>query len=426
MEKFYPVENLVIHKNCRVCNHGELEDILSLGKQALINFVDSPSQKIYSAPLDLILCNKNKGGCGLLQLKHTVPGDMLYRQFWYKSGINLTMKNALLDVVRKAEELVNLKKDDIVVDIGSNDSTLLRSYSKEGIILVGFEPATNLMEEAKKGTTKIINDYFSYDNYKNEFDTKKAKVITAISMFYDLDDPNRLVDDIVKILDENGVFIVQMNYLMTMLENNAFDNIVHEHLEYYSLMSLEFLLERHSLVVFDIELNALNGGSIRTYIKHKKCKNYPISENVQKLRDEEIKKGLQNHETYLNFARRIKNNKEKTLEFIMKEVKKNKKIYVYGASTRGSTLLQFFNLNKKLIHAAADRNPNKWGKSIVGTEIPIISEEKARDKKPDYFLVLPWYFVNEFIEREKDFLRKGGKFIIPLPNFHLIGSETTN
>jgi len=426
MEKFYPIENLVTHKNCRICNHGDLEDILSLGKQALINFVDSPSQKVYCAPLDLILCNKNKGGCGLLQLKHTVPGDMLYRQFWYKSGVNQTMKNALLDVVKKAEELVELKKTDIVVDIGSNDSTLLRSYSKEGIVLVGFEPATNLMEEAKKGSTKIINDFFSYEKFKNEFDTKKAKVITAISMFYDIEDPNSFVDDIIKILDENGIFIIQMNYLMSMLENNAFDNIVHEHLEYYSLMSLESLLERHDLVVFDIELNELNGGSIRTYVKHRKSKNYPISNQVQELRDEERKKGLQNHETYLNFARRIKNIKEKTLEFIKMEVEKNKKIYVYGASTRGSTLLQFFNLNKKLIQAAADRNPSKWGKSIVGTEIPIMSEEKARKEKPDYFLVLPWYFVNEFIQREKDYLQRGGKFIIPLPNFHLIGNLTTN
>lgn len=424
MNELKSPEKLIIRKECRVCGNKNLEEILSLGNQALINFVDSSSQQIYGAPLDLVLCNKNKGGCGLLQLKHTVPGEMLYRQFWYKSGVNQTMKTALSDIVKKVEGIIDLKENEIVVDIGSNDSTLLRSYSKKGIKLVGFEPASNLMIEARKGTTKIFNDFFCYEIFKNEFGNKKAKVITAISMFYDLDNPNQFVEDIVKTLDENGIFIIQMNYLLSMLENNAFDNIVHEHLEYYSLMSLETLLERHNLVVFDVELNELNGGSIRTYIKNQKCKIFPVREKVQELRNEEMKKGLQNHEPYIDFANRIKIIKEKTLEFIKKDVKNNKKIFIYGASTRGNTLLQFFNLDKGLIQAAADRNPSKWGKFIVGTEIPIISEEKAREQNPDYFLVLPWYFIKEFVQREQQFLKRGGKFIVPLPDFHIIDSQT--
>jgi len=411
--------NLQIRKSCRVCNHEPLDEIISLGMQPLINFLDSP-QKVYSAPLDLVLCNKKTGGCGLVQLKHTVPGDLLYKKFWYKSGVNQTIKNDLADIVSKVEQLIELEPKDIVVDIGSNDSTLLRSYSDKDLVLVGFEPATNLLEEAKIGTTKIFNDFFNYEQFKKEFGERKVKVVTSISMFYDLEKPKKFVEDIVKILENDGIWIIQMNYLMTMLENNAFDNIVHEHLEYYSLKSLEYLLNKHNLEVFDVEQNKINGGSIRTYVKHKACKKYPISERISQTRKNEEIGGLEEHSTYINFGKRIIDLKKKTYGFIKKEVDVGKKVYIYGASTRGNTLLQFYNLDNNLISKAADRNPDKWGKEIVGTKISIISEEQARKEKPDYFLVLPWYFINEFETREKKYLEEGGKFIVPLPNFHLI------
>jgi len=334
--------------------------------------------------------------------------------------VNQTIKNDLADIVNNVEKLVDLKPGNIVVDIVSNDSTLLRCYSEKGLNLIGFEPATNLFEEAKVGTTKIFNDFFNFELFKNEFGEKKAKVVTSISMFYDLEEPNTFVSDIVKVLDNNGIWVIQMNYLMTMLENNAFDNIVHEHLEYYSLKSLEHLLSKHNLEVFNVEQNEINGGSIRTYVKHKDCKKYPINDVVYQTRRNEEKMSLDDNSTYHNFAKRITVLKNQTFDFIKKEVDNGKKIYIYGASTRGNTLLQFFNLNNKLIEKAAERNPKKWGKKIVGVEIPIISEEQARNEKPDYFLVLPWYFIKEFKIREKNYLEKGGKFIVPLPNFHLI------
>lgn len=403
---------------CRVCKNSRLENIISLGTQPLINFLDSPDQQIYWAPLDLVLCSEDSGGCGLVQLKHTVPREMLYRQFWYKSGINQTMKDALADVVTKVEKMIVLKNNDIVVDIGSNDSTLLRSYSKK-LTLVGFEPARNLYEEAKEGISKIFNDFFNSNDFKEYFGPKKkAKVVTAISMFYDLDEPGKFIQDVVEILDENGIFVIQMNYLVTMLENNAFDNIVHEHLVYYSLSALEYLLNKYNLEVFGVELNELNGGSIRTYIKHKNCKKYLISENVNKLREKETE--LHNKNTYKKFADLILHLKNKTTDFIKNQVQNGKKILVYGASTRGTTLLNYYNLNNGLIKAAVDRNPAKWGKIIVGTDIPIISEEEGRREKPDYFFVLPWYFIEEFVKREKEFLKNYGKFIVPLPDFRII------
>jgi len=335
------------------------------------------------------------------------------------------MRTALADIADKAEKLTKPSSGDIVLDIGCNDGTLLRSYKSSNLILVGFEPATNLIEDAQIGTTKILNDFFNYPNFEKEFGSKKAKIITAIAMFYDLEEPNQFVNDIVKTLDKDGIWIIQMNYLPSMLQNNAFDNIVHEHLEYYSLQPIEYLLDMHDLKVFDLELNDVNGGSFRLYVKHKDCKKYPISKNLCNLREYEKRMRLNDYRTYDRFAKRISCLRTKAYDFIKKEVEKGKKVYVYGASTKGNTILQFYNLNNKLMKAAAERNPDKWGKKTIGTLIPIISEEQARREKADYFLILPWHFIKEFKEREKDYLNAGGKFIVPLPKFEIIGSSKT-
>lgn len=421
MTQVSTTENILERKTCRVCGSDKLEPILSLGNQSLTNFLDSSEHDTLTAPLELVLCNEGNGKCGLLQLKHTVSPNLLYKKFWYKSGVNETMKNALADIVGKAENLIKLNIGDIVVDIGANDGTLLRQYKSKNIQLIGFEPAINLVKEAQVGTTKIINDFFNYEKFAASFNNQKAKVITSIAMFYDLENPNKFVEDIVKMLHNDGVWIIQMNYLTTMLENNAFDNIVHEHLEYYSLKSLEYLLERHDLVTFDVELNDVNGGSLRTYIKHKDCNKFPISKRVEEIRAYENKVDLSHGTPYLQFAKRIDTLRQETHNFIKNEVEKGKKVYVYGASTRGNTLLQYYDLDDKLIKSAVDRNPEKWGKKTV-TNIPIISEEQAREEKPDYFLILPWYFIEEFKRRENEFLNGGGKFVIPLPNLEVISS----
>ena len=406
--------------NCRVCDNNNLKHIISLGNQHLVDFLEDDDEKKTVAPFELSLCNKSQGGCGLLQLQHTVPPDLLYRRFWYKSGVNQTIRNDLEDIVSSAEKLCMLNDQDFVIDIGANDGTLLRFYKNRSLNLVGFEPATNLMDDAKIGNTEIINNYFNSNDFIEKFGSNKAKVITSISMFYDLEKPNDFVRDLSKILSKDGVWILQMNYLVTMLQNNAFDNIVHEHLEYYSLQSLEYLLSKHDLEVFDISFNNINGGSIRTYIKHKDCTKFSITDSVQETRQSEKNLGLDDEKPYLDFANSIKNQKTQTYDFIKNEVDNNKIIHVYGASTRGNTLLQYYGLNSDLIKVASERNPSKWGKRTVGTNIPIISEDESRKIKPDYYLILPWYFLDEFLEREKLFLKEGGKFIVPLPKFKII------
>lgn len=362
------------------------------------------------APLDLVLCGK----CHLVQLGHVgVDTSILYNRYWYRSGVNESMVKALKDIVDSATKLVDLKPGDTVLDIGANDGTLLRFYD-ENLDRVGFEPAQNLTEEAIVGGNRIIPKVFSYEDFKG-----KAKIITSIAMFYDLEYPNAFVRDIKRSLADEGVWVIELSYLPSMLEINSFDTICHEHIEYYSLMALESLLERHGLEVFDVQKNKVNGGSFRCYVKHTEDKR-EIKESVITMREEEKALGLDELNIYWEFAVRVEDIKRRTLHLITELLGEGKTIYVYGASTKGNTLLQYYGLDNTMITAAAERSPEKWGKKTVGSNIPIIPEEAARTFKPDYFLVLPWHFIDGFVEREKDFLERGGHFIQPLPELKIL------
>jgi SAM-dependent methyltransferase len=415
---------------CRVCGSKNLKDIISLGELYVSDFFDSSNKEQGTkAPLHLVLCDKEKGGCGLLQLRHTVSGDALYRNYWYRSGVNKTMTDELNDIAQKAEALASLSEGDHIIDIGSNDGTLLRGYGTPGVKLIGFDPARNLEEHGRKGPTEIIVDFFKHGAWREKFGEAKAKIITAIAMFYDLDDPNSFVADVVKCLDDEGVFIIQMMYLPSFLERTAFDGICHEHLEYYSMLSLENLLEKHGLEIFDLEMREhVNEGSIRFYIrKFGKGNSLEIREEakktVEEMRAKELELGLHNKETYEKFVARVMDIKNKVVSFIKEELAKGKKVHAYAASTKGNTTLQFFELHPGLVEAVADRNPQKWGKFTAGTLIPVISEEESRAQEPDYYLILAWHFLPEFIKREEEYFKKGGKFIVPMPEFKIISGE---
>jgi len=401
-------------RKCRTCKSKNLENIISLGNLYLSDFTKN-SIKPPKHPLTLVLC-KN---CHLLQLKHTTPAHLLYNDnYGYKSGINKTMQDHLKEIAFEViKKYGKFKKNLLCIDIGANDGTLLKNYSGD-TFKIGVEPIKKYAKQCKEHADLVINDFFSFNAFKKNVGGKKADIITAISCFYDMPNPNRFVKDVARILDKDGVFLIQQNYLASMLKLNAFDNVVHEHLEYYSLISLQNLLKRHNLEVFDVKTTDLNGGSFRTYICHKNQRK--IFASVRKLESMEKKLKLTNKKTYYDFANRINENKNRIKDFIEKEVKKGKKVYIYGASTRGNTLLQYFELNNLLIPYAVERNPEKWDKKIASLSIPIISEEEARQKKPDYMLVLPWFFEKEFIEREKKYLENGGRFIFPLPKMKII------
>jgi hypothetical protein len=414
---------------CRACHSQGLINVLTLGNLAVSDFVDSPkSDAGIKAPLELVLCDPKLNGCGLLQLRHTVSNEAMYRNYWYRSGINKTMINELEDISHRATDVASLRLGDFVIDIGANDGTLLRGYKVQGLNTVGFEPARNLYDYGKIGTTKIINDFFNHAAWTTTFGEQKAKVITAIGMFYDLDDPNSFLDDISKCLDDQGVFIIQMMYMPFALERNAFDGICHEHLEYYTMKSLENLLHRHGLEIFDIQMREeINEGSVRFYISKKiqsaaKLKTTEANNRVNELRISENKMQLEELSTYKAFVKRVENARESTLNFLRDETSKGKKIHGYAASTKGNTTLQYYDITPKLIEVIADRNPLKSGKYTVSTSIPVISEEDSRAKNPDYYFVLAWHFLPEFIAREHEFLERGGKFIVSMPEFRVIGN----
>lgn len=367
---------------------------------------------------------------GSVRLEQIAPLDTMYGKYWYRSGINDTMKKELNGIVNSITDIVKLKENDLWVDIACNDGTLL-SYVPKNLLRVGIDPVDDSYKvESEKHSNLIIQDYFSYEVFnKSKFGDLKAKVITTIAMFYDLEEPKKFVNDIVKVLDDNGVWVLQLSYTPLMLEQLAFDNICHEHVYYYSLFNIKKMFKECGIDIMDVQLNDTNGGSFRIYCMketsdktnfgsqpHRDICKFRVNSLLQY--EETLK--LDSIDTWLDFYNRINELKEKTVSFIKSEKEKGKKIWGYGASTKGNTLLQYFGLDHTLIEGIAERSPHKFGLKTVGTNIPIYSEQEMRNQKPDYLLVLPWHFINEFVERESDFLKDGGKFIVPCPKFKII------
>ena len=397
-------------KKCRLCNSKKLINIHNFGNHYVSNFVTKRNvKKGVKAPLNLVYC-KN---CKLLQLEHSAPQEIMYKKFyWYRSGVTNTMKYALKDIFLKVKKMSLLKKGDTILDIGANDGTLLKYFKNDGYTTIGCEPAKNLTNELKKNSNYVIDNFWNYkylSNILNKHKLKKPKVITAIGMFYDLEDPSKFISDAANSLDENGVFIAQLMCLNSMIKKNDLGNICHEHLEFYSYASLKFLFEKNGFKIMKIEENEINGGSYRIFCKKNIKKSIAYREKTS-LND--IKK----------FIKRVKQNKKKCLSFLRKCKVDGKKVFIYGASTKGNTLLQYYGIDSKMISFASERSPEKWGKYTIGTGVEIISEEYARKLNPEYFFVMPYAFIKEFVIREKKWLKKGGKFILPFPNFKVLNN----
>ena len=396
-------------KHCLLCKNKYLKNIFSLGNFFVSNFVGKDKiKKGIKAPLNLLHCKK----CSLIQLSHIAPQEIMYKRFyWYRSGVTKTMKDGLHNLYKESLKYVKLKKNDVVLDIGANDGTLLGFYKDKKIVTIGCEPAENLKKYLKKKCDYVINDFWNKKNLNkvlNKNNLNKPKIITAIGMFYDLEKPNEFIKDAADSLADDGIFIAQLMCLKSMIDKNDVGNICHEHIEFYSLKSLKYLFENNGLEIFKIDENDINGGSYRIY-----CRKY--TKGSIKLKNENELKMMK------NFVKRVKINKKKIINFILREKKKNKKIFLYGASTKGNTVLQYYGLDKKNIKYAAERSPEKWGKYTIGSGIEIISEKKARMLKPDYFFVTPWGFIEEFKKREVNWLKNGGKFIVPFPKLKIIG-----
>jgi 2-polyprenyl-3-methyl-5-hydroxy-6-metoxy-1,4-benzoquinol methylase len=370
---------------------------------------------------------------GAARLEKCTPIHSMFGKYWYRSGINQTMRTELKGIVDSVTSVQKLNEGDLWLDIACNDGTLL-SFVSDGIKKLGIDPAEDsFVAESSKIADDIVQDYFTLENFKkSKFKKKKAKVVTCIAMFYDLDEPVDFLKDVSKVMDDDGLFVIQMSYTPLMIKQLAFDNICHEHVYYWGLASMEKLLKKAGLKIVDCQVNDVNGGSFRIYIKKKKSAVTSFAtapyRDVCNVRVESLlkwEKGLKldKEAIWLDFFNRIEELKKETVDFIKAEKAKGKVICGYGASTKGNTLLQYFGLDNTLIDAIAERSPYKFGLKTIGTNIPILSEEDVRAMNPDYMLVLPWHFIAEFVKREDEFLSKGGKFIVPCPTFEIIGKQ---
>jgi hypothetical protein len=419
-------------QRCKLCGSEALTDVISIAPQFLSptftrdNAEEGELAKI-QVPLTMTLCDRarNPDGCGLLQLREEVEADLLYRRYFYRSATSDMMRNDLKDVIRDICGRVDFKPDDIVIDIGANDCTTLGFYP-DHLRRVGYEPARNIDWSGVDPSITIINDYFSAKPFQERFKGAKAKAVGCNAMFYDLPDPNSFTADVKSILAPDGVWCIQLSYLALMLTNMNFYDICHEHLSYYSLAALQTLMKRNGLAVFDASTNAVNGGSLRAFVTHVENKQAFTEEGTKNLAalaagERELK--LEDADTYRAYYRRIAELANRVNGFLDGESKKGGKVFGLGASTKGNVLLQFFGITKEKMPFISERNPDKVGLRTLGTDFELISEQRARDLGPSCMLVLPWYFKNEIVAREQEYLRQGGKLLFPMPYAHVVTKD---
>ncbi|SFM89256.1 class I SAM-dependent methyltransferase [Methanolobus profundi] len=404
-------------EKCRISGSRNLITVLSLGDQYLTGvFPNSPDELITKGPIDLVWCPDS----GLLQMKQSYSLEEMYGDnYGYRSGLNVSMVKHLQQKIQTLEQLAKPNEDELVIDIGSNDATSLKAY-KGKFQKVGIDPTGKKFKQYYTDDITLIPDFFSAATFMDKFPDKKAKIITSIAMFYDLEEPASFVKDIGNVLEDDGVWHFEQSYMPSMLQNNSYDTICHEHLEYYSLKVIKNMLQNCGLRIIDVEMNQINGGSFAVTA----CKeNAPYKSNltvIDRVLKQEEEMGLDTPKPYLDFAERVFQHRKELTELIDSLVADGKKILGYGASTKGNVLLQFCDLTTRHIPCIAEVNEDKFGSFTPGTNIPIVSEKEAMETKPDYFLVLPWHFKDSILEREKEYMERGGKFIFPLPKIEIV------
>lgn len=403
---------------CRVCGGANLTSVLDLGTQSLTGvFPKSKEDSLSRGSLELFWCNS----CGLLQLSESYDLHEMYGvNYGYRSGLNASMVTHLKKKVRQLERLLPISEGDLVLDIGSNDGTLLAAYQECEIQKVGIDPTGMKFKEHYVDGITLIPDFFSAKLYKNTYGSKKAKIITSISMFYDLENPAEFVKDVADILDKYGVWHLEQSYMPSMLRMNSYDTVCHEHLEYYSLKVLKKLLEDHDLKIIDVSMNSINGGSFAVTAAHYDFQyevNNPI---IEWMLGQEERMELDTLKPYQEFQRRVFRHREDLVRLVRSLSASGKKVVGYGASTKGNVLLQFCGFTQNEISCIAEVNPDKFGCYTPGSNIPIMSEYDVKAMKPDYMLVLPWHFRDSILKREETFLEAGGKLIFPMPDIEII------
>jgi len=403
---------------CRICGNHQLDLILDLGMLSLTGvFPKSKIEKVPTGPLNLIKCNENysNNSCGLVQLRESYNPELMYGQnYGYRSGLNSSMVQHLHNKVKRIIDCVPLNPEDIIVDIGSNDSTLLQAYPKKTLNLVGFDPTGEKFKKFYPDHITLIADFFTSKSFKSIFGNKKAKVITSIAMFYDLEEPLEFVREVYDILSVDGIWILEQSYLPLMLEVNAFDTICHEHLEYYRLKQIYWMMNKVGFKIIDVEFNQTNGGSFSVTVAKLDS---PLAEaaSLEKLLAEEEKKGLNTSKPYDEFRKKVFEFKIQIRKLLNKIHNEKEVVLGYGASTKGNVILQFAEITSKDIPYIGEVNADKFGCYTPGSLIPIISEDEAKKMNPDYFFVFPWHFKEFILKKEKTTLNNNTALLFPLP-----------
>jgi len=406
-------------ERCRICKNKKLEKILDLGEMPLANaFLDKNqlSQKEISYPLRVVWCKS----CGLLQIDEIVPPEVLFKDYIYVSGTSEALRKHFEGLATEVVNNFKLNSESLVIDIGSNDGTLLKEFKKIGVKVIGVEPAVNISKIAQEKGITTVNDFFS-ENIARKIikDNGKADAITATNVVAHTDDLDGLLKGVAYLLKDDGVFVIEAPYLVDLLEKVEFDTIYHEHLSYFAVCPLKRLFEEYDFKIVNIERVKIHGGTIRIFITKKKSR-YNINKNVNQLVSLEIKKGLNEVTAYRKFAERVEKLKEDLVNLIQKLKSENKKVIGYGAAAKGNTLLNYYHIGPELIEFIADLSPMKQNKFTPGTHIPVYSPERIYEIKPDYMLILAWNFADEIMKQQSRFKQMGGKFIIPVPEVRII------
>ncbi|WP_432186998.1 class I SAM-dependent methyltransferase [Streptomyces sp. Tue6028] len=407
-------------KECRICGNRTLLPILDLGEQALTGiFPRTRDEVVPSVPLELVRCSPD--GCGLVQLRHTADFGLMYGEgYGYRSGLGEFMIRHLAGKAALLTDLVRPGPDDLVLDIGSNDSTLLRAYPADGPTLVGIDPTGENFREYYPEHVRLVPEFFSREVFTGHFGRRKAKVVTSVAMFYDLPRPLDFMRDVHDILDDDGVWLLEQSYMPAMLEATAYDVVCHEHLEYYALRQIEWMAARTGLSVIRAELNSVYGGSLCVVLAKNPARHHVDEAGIAAVRAHEESLGLDTMAPFEAFAHRAAQYRDGLRAFLDTSREAGRLTLGYGASTKGNVILQYCGITERDLPCIGEVNKDKDGCFTPGTGIPVVTESEAKSRRPDQLLVLPWIYRDGFVERERAYRESGGKLVFPLPELTIV------
>jgi NDP-4-keto-2,6-dideoxyhexose 3-C-methyltransferase len=404
-----------------LCGNRELVPVLDLGDLVLSGHFPRPHEDPPAGPLELVRCLPGPARCGLAQLRHSYePGTLYGPHYGYRSGLNPSMVAHLRSLAERLVRLAPPRPDDLVVDIGSNDGTLLGCYTQGLAQLVGVDPIAGQLRRYYRPDIAILDRFFAAGSVRELFPGRSARIVTSVAMFYDLEDPVAFAREVGELLHEDGVWLLEQSYLPSMLAVTAYDTICHEHIEYYAFAQIEWILERAGLQAIEVELNGTNGGSFAVVAARRGSERRPQA-SVAELRAREAALGLDEDAPWSAFAARVADHRRELRQVLGSLRDEGLTVYGYGASTKGNILLQYCGLDPSLVPLIGEVNEEKFGCVTPGTHIPIVSEAEARRRRPDVFLVLPWHFRDFILAKERSWVEAGGELLFPLPRVERVG-----